>query len=158
METSIYRNCDLIARPGTGKEGAPPPEHTRGAQGHWWSLWPRASVSPFVPWVDIAAAIPGLRDSAWVLLQVPDSPSRRCWHEGPYCPGQIKEQRQELGQTRGCCLPQPGLKPRGCKGEGSQGSVRTCVWEGPWDPPPERPSGAAQPRSGTGEGSCRGDG
>lgn len=39
-------------------------EYTRGAQRHWWSFWPHASVSPSVPWVDIVTGKPGLRDSA----------------------------------------------------------------------------------------------
>lgn len=94
-----------------------------GGHSHWYTRPQVLSLISCPPCLGPAAG-------AGSTLVGPDSPSRRCWHEGPYCPGQIKEQRQELGQTRVWCLPQPGLKPRGCKGEGTHGSVRVCGWGG----------------------------
>ena len=152
IETNTYRTWTLAwLWPGLG--GASPPVYTRGAQrglllgtlvvtvasclgfsicalDGYSSCHTRPQGLPY------PRHIPSL---AWVLLQLggassgldgPDPLSRRFWYEGPHCPGQIKEQRPELGQAWACCLPirlgtpaRPKAE-RGFKGEGTQGSVR----------------------------------
>lgn len=74
----------------------------------------------------------------------------RRWHTGHSCPGQIKEQRQELGQTWACCLPVGLGTPRQASSEegGREKGPGASQSRGLQRPGPELSSAKARHREG----------